>query len=69
MPPQQGIRRDDGVEFEQRLPPYGFGLAREKRAVRVSEPASPSAQPLFEQPVLGLQEFDDDELMPMLRAI
>jgi hypothetical protein len=38
---------------------------REKRGFRVGKPDSPSAQPLFEQPILGLQEFDDDQLLPM----
>ena len=65
MPPQQRIRRDDGVEFEQCLPPNGFGPAREQCPFRVGEPDSPSAQPLFEQPILGLQELDDEQLMPM----
>jgi hypothetical protein len=41
--------RQDRVEFEQCLPPYGFGLARQKRAFRVGEPDSPSA-PTFYRP-------------------
>jgi hypothetical protein len=28
MPSQQRIRRDDGIELEQSLSPYGLGLAR-----------------------------------------
>jgi hypothetical protein len=43
MPPQQGIRRDDAVEFEQCLSPYGFGLARQKNPLSIGEADSPSA--------------------------
>jgi hypothetical protein len=35
MPPQERIRKDYGVEFEQSLSPYGLGLARQKNALSV----------------------------------
>ena len=62
---QQGIRRDYSVEFEQGLAPYRLGLARQKSALSVGEPDSLAAQPFFEQAVLGLHKFDDEQLMPM----
>ena len=47
MPPQQGIRRDYGVEFEQGFAPYRLGLARQKRTLSVGEPDSLSVQPFL----------------------
>ena len=43
MPPQQGVRRDDGVELEQGLSAHGFGLPRQESALSVGEADSPSA--------------------------
>lgn len=65
MPPQEGIRRDDGVELEQCLSPYGFGLSGQKNPLSVGKADSLSTQPLFKQPILGLQELDDEQLMTM----
>jgi hypothetical protein len=65
MPPQQGIWRDNGVELEQSLSPYGFGFPRQQRALGISEPDTLSAQPVFKKSVLSLKEFDDDLLMAM----
>ena len=65
MPSQQRIRRDNGVELEQSLSPYGLGLARQKSPLSVGEADAPSSQPLLEQSVLSLKEFDDDQLMAM----
>ena len=65
MPPQQGIRRDYRVEFEQGFAPYRFGLARQKSTLSVGEPDAPSAQAILEQSVLSLKEFNDDQLMAM----
>jgi hypothetical protein len=65
MPPQKSIRRDHGVEFEQSLSPYGLGLARQKNALSVGEPDSPSAQPLLEQCIFCLEELNNDKLMAM----
>ena len=54
-----------GVEFEQSFAPYRLGLARQKSTLSVGEPDSLSSQPFFEQAVLGLEKFDDDQLMSM----
>jgi hypothetical protein len=42
-----------------------LGFSRQQRPLRVGEPDPLSAQPVFEQPVLGLKEFDDDQLVAM----
>src|SRR4029077_7548770 len=65
MPSQQRIRRDDGIELEQSLSPYGLGLARQQSPLSVGEVDAPPAQPLLEQSVLSLKELDDDQLMAM----
>ena len=65
MPPQQRIRRNDGVEFKQGFAPYRLGLARQKSPLSVGEPDSLSSQPFFEQLILGLEKLDDEQLMPM----
>jgi len=65
MPSQQGIRRDDGVELDQRLSSYSLGLARQQSPLSIGKTDAPSAQPVLEQSVLGLKEFDDDQLMTM----
>jgi hypothetical protein len=62
--PQQGVRRDYGVEFERCLSPYSLGLACQS-SLSIGEADSPSAEPVLEQSVLSLEEFDDDQLMPM----
>jgi len=41
----------------------GFGLARQKSSLSVSEPDTPSGQAILERSVLSLKEFDDDKLM------
>jgi hypothetical protein len=63
--PQQGVRRDFGVEFEQCLSPYSLGLACQESPLSIDEADSPSAEPVLEQSVLSPEEFDDDQLMPM----
>jgi hypothetical protein len=65
MPPQQCIRRDDGVELEQGLSAHGFSLPRQESTLGVGKSDAPSSEPIFEQPVLSLNEFDDDQLMTM----
>ena len=65
MPSQQGVRRNDGVEFKQGLSAYGFSLPRQEGALGVGEADAPSPESVLEQSVLGLQEFDDDQLMTM----
>ena len=54
-----------GVEFQQGFSPYCLGLARQKSTLSIGEPDSLSLQPLLEQAILGLEEFDDEQLMPM----
>jgi hypothetical protein len=53
-----------GVEFEQRLSPYSLGLACQESPLSIGEADSPSTEPVLEQSVLSLEEFDDDQLMP-----
>ena len=65
MPPQQGVRRDDGVELKQGLSAYSSSLPRQEGTLGVGEADAPSSEPVLEQSVLGLQEFDDDQLMTM----
>jgi len=43
-------------------------LARQQRPLSVAEADSPTTQPIFEQAVLCLKEFDDDQLMAMNSA-
>ena len=65
VPAQQSIRRNDRLQFQQGLASHCLGFPREQRSLGVGEPDTLSAQPVFEQPVLGLKEFDDDQLMAM----
>ena len=65
MPPEQGIRKDYGVEFKQGLAPYRLGLERQKSTLSVGEPDSLFSQPFFEQAVPGLKKLDDKQLMPV----
>ena len=65
MPTQQGIRRNNSVELDQSLSSDSFGLACEKNPFCVGKPNTTATQPLFEQSVLSLKEFDDDQLMAM----
>ena len=65
MPSQQCVWRDDGVELDQSSSSYGLGLARQKSPLSVRKTDAPSAESLFEQSVLCLKEFNDDELLAM----
>ena len=65
MPPQQGIRRDNGIELKQGLSAHGFSLPRQEGALGVGEADAPSSEPALEQSVLGLKELDNDQLMTM----
>src|SRR6185436_17988492 len=47
------------------LSAHGFSLPRQESAFSVGEPDASSAQAILEQPVLSLQEFDNDQLMAM----
>jgi hypothetical protein len=65
--PATGYPERLGIECEQGFSPYHLGLARQKstRTRSVGEPDSLAWQLLFEQAVLGLGKFDDEQLMPM----
>jgi hypothetical protein len=65
MPSQQCVWRDDGVELEQSSSSYGLGLARQKSPLSVGKADATATEPFFEQSVLCLKEFDDDELLAM----
>jgi hypothetical protein len=65
MPPHERIGRDDGVQFKQGFASHCLGFARQKSTLSVGEPDSFSLQSLFEQAVLGLEKFDDEQLMAM----
>jgi hypothetical protein len=65
MPSQQRIWRNNGVELEQRLSTHGLSLPRQERTLGVGEADAPSSEPVLEQPVLSLKEFDDDQLVAM----
>jgi hypothetical protein len=65
MPPQQRIRAHYRVEFHQSLAPDGLGLPPQKSAFCISESNALPTQPLLQELVLGLQKFDDDQLMAM----
>ena len=65
MPTHQRIRRDYGVEFKQGFASHCLGLARQKRALSVGESDPLSSQALFEQAILSLEKFDDEQLMAM----
>ena len=63
VPAQQRVGRDDRVQFEARLTSNGLGFSRQQRPLGVSEPNPPPTQPLFEPPVLSLQEVDGNQLV------
>jgi hypothetical protein len=65
MPPQQGVRRDDAVEFNQGFSAHGFSLPCQEGPLGVGEADAPPSEPILQQSVLGLKEFDDDQLMAM----
>ena len=63
MPAQQSIWRNDRDQFEQRLTFHCLGFSRQRCPLRVGAPDRFSAQPVFDQPVLGQKEFDDGQLI------
>ena len=65
MPAQQSIGRNDRLQFQQSLASHCLRFPREQRSLSVGEPDTLAAQPLFEQAILGLKEFDDDQLVAM----
>ena len=65
MPPHKRIGRNYSIEFKQGFAPHRLGLTRQKRTLSVGEPDALSSQPLFEEAILSLKKFDDEQLMPM----
>ena len=65
MPPHQSIWRDKGIELEQRFTPNRLRFPRKQRPLSIAEPETLASQALLQQLILGLEEFDDDELAPM----
>ena len=63
MPPHQRIRSDERVQLEQRFASDRLGFSRQQRSFGVAKSNTLSAQPLLEQLILCLEEFDDDELV------
>ena len=63
MPPHQRIRSDERVQLEQRFASERLGFSRQQRSFGVAKSDALSAQPVFEQLILCLEEFDDDELV------
>jgi hypothetical protein len=53
------------LELQERFASYGVGLSRQQRPFRVGESDSLSTPPSFEQPILSLEEFDNNQLMPV----
>jgi hypothetical protein len=54
VPTQQSIGRNDRVQFEQGLAADCLGFPREQCSLGVGEPDTLAAQPISEQPILGL---------------
>src|SRR5262249_49196789 len=49
VPPQQRVRRDDRIEFQQRLPSNGLGLAGKEHPFSIGEPKSLASELLFSE--------------------
>ena len=65
VPAQQSIRRNDRLQFQQSPTSHGLGFSRQQRSLGIGEPDTLSTQPVFEQPILGLKEFDGNQLVLM----
>ena len=51
------------ARFAARFRAYRLRLSRQQRPLGIGKSDSPSAQSLFEQPILSLEKFDDDQPM------
>src|SRR5437870_10032004 len=65
VPAQQSIGTNDRVQFEQGLASDCLRFPRQQRSLCIGEPDTLAAQPVFEQSILGLKEFNDDQLVAM----
>ena len=67
--PTQSIGRNDRVQFEQGLAADCLGFPREQCSLGVGEPDTLAAQPISEQPILGLDAGSaTTSLRPFARA-
>ena len=65
MPSEQRVRRHDRVQLEKCLASDRLRFPRKKSPFSIGEPKPFASQLLFQQPILGLEEFDDRQLMPV----
>jgi hypothetical protein len=65
MPPQKRGRRHDRVQFPQCLAPDCLRFPRKERSLGVGETNALAAQLLLQEAILGLEEFNDNELVAM----
>jgi hypothetical protein len=62
MPSQQGLRRDNGGDLGQNLPPQAFGPDGQSPALIVIEAQSPSTELLAQNPVFLAKVVNDLQL-------
>ncbi|MDB5927468.1 MAG: hypothetical protein JWN13_6404 [Betaproteobacteria bacterium] len=65
MPPDQGIRRNEGIELQQRFTAHRLRLPRKRRPLNIGEPYALASEALLQQPILGLEELNQNELTTM----
>ena len=62
VPGQQGLRRDNGGDLSQNLPPQGFGSNGQSAALVVIEAHSPAAELLSKNAILLAKVINDLQL-------
>jgi hypothetical protein len=65
MPPHQSIGRHDRLPLQQRLAPDCLSLPSQQCPFRIGESNPLAAEPIFQRPVLSLQELNDEQLTSM----
>ena len=65
MPPHQGIWRNNGIEFKQRFTTHRLRFPRKQRALSIGKPYALASQALLQQPILSLEELNENELTAM----
>jgi len=65
MPPHQSIWRNKTIELQQRFTPHRLRLPRKQRPLSIGEAYTLASQALLEQPILGLEELNENELTAM----
>lgn len=58
IPTHQGVRRDQRVEFAERLTSQRIRSTRQSAPFSVGESNAPTTEPLLQQPILFAQVFD-----------